>query len=177
MVFIPGKDYQKTTASKVIIRFQDCDPLGHLNNAKYFDYYFNARDDQVPKLYEVDLVKFYKEYQSAWVIYNHNISYIRPAYPGEWVRIYSRLIAYDESTILLEYFMTDEKCEVLKNVLWSTMKFVDYQSGKRKVHEGAVLDFVKAIHHDVGGFDQIDHMQRIKTIKEELPQLLSLVFY
>ena len=29
--------------TRVQIRFQDCDPLQHLNNSKYFDYYFNAR--------------------------------------------------------------------------------------------------------------------------------------
>ena len=48
--FDPNKAYQKTTKSSSLIRFQDCDPLRHLNNAKYFDYYFNAREDQVPKL-------------------------------------------------------------------------------------------------------------------------------
>ncbi|MEM9981458.1 MAG: acyl-CoA thioesterase, partial [Bacteroidota bacterium] len=35
--------YPALLASKAIVRFQDCDPLRHLNNAKYFDYYFNAR--------------------------------------------------------------------------------------------------------------------------------------
>ncbi len=38
----PGKHYPQDTESRVVIRFQDCDPMQHLNNAKYFDYYFNA---------------------------------------------------------------------------------------------------------------------------------------
>ena len=42
--------------STAIIRFQDCDPLQHLNNAKYFDYFFNAREDQVPKLYGLEII-------------------------------------------------------------------------------------------------------------------------
>lgn len=33
------KHYPKETESRVVIRFQDCDPLQHLNNAKYFDYF------------------------------------------------------------------------------------------------------------------------------------------
>ena len=42
-----SREYQIQTESKSIIRFQDCDPLRHLNNAKYFDYFFNAREEQV----------------------------------------------------------------------------------------------------------------------------------
>jgi len=42
-----SKTYPKLTESRAIIRFQDCDPLRHLNNAKYFDYFYNAREDQV----------------------------------------------------------------------------------------------------------------------------------
>ena len=34
----PNKQYPKKLYSKSVIRFQDCDPLKHLNNAKYFDY-------------------------------------------------------------------------------------------------------------------------------------------
>ena len=30
--------YNKTPESTRIVRFQDCDPYGHLNNAKYIDY-------------------------------------------------------------------------------------------------------------------------------------------
>jgi len=47
----PNKSYPKETETASVIRFQDCDPLGHLNNAKYFDYFFNAREDQVSKIY------------------------------------------------------------------------------------------------------------------------------
>jgi|GEM_PF-654743 len=75
----PQKHYPKETESRVVIRFQDCDPLRHLNNAKYFDYFFNAREDQVPKLYGLEIIDMIREYKAAWVVYNHNISYIRPA--------------------------------------------------------------------------------------------------
>ena len=36
--FDADKKYPKVTESRVKVRFQDCDPLQHLNNAKYFDY-------------------------------------------------------------------------------------------------------------------------------------------
>ena len=87
-----NKDYPKETASKVVIRFQDCDPLRHLNNAKYFDYFYNAREDQVPKLYGVQVMDFYTKYHAAWVVYNHHISYFSPSLVGVWVMLMSRLI-------------------------------------------------------------------------------------
>jgi acyl-CoA thioesterase FadM len=33
------------------VRFSDCDPIGHLNNVKYLDYMFNAREDHVETFY------------------------------------------------------------------------------------------------------------------------------
>lgn len=168
--FDKDKVYAKETESRVIIRFQDCDPLRHLNNAKYFDYFYNAREDQVPKLYGLEVMDFYKAYKAAWVVYQHQISYIRPAQVGEWVRIMSRLIYFNENTIVLEYYMTNDAEDELKTVLWSIMKYVDIKSGKSTVHEGKVLDFLNASLYPGVNFGELDMKQRIKQIKNHLAQ-------
>ncbi len=36
-------DFNKEPETQIVIRFQDCDPFGHLNNARYIDYFVNAR--------------------------------------------------------------------------------------------------------------------------------------
>ncbi len=161
------KHYPKDTESRVVIRFQDCDPLRHLNNAKYFDYFFNAREDQVPKLYGVEIFDLIKAYQAAWVVYNHNISYVKPAMVGEWVRIRSRILWHNHHTILIEYYMTDDLKEELKTVLWSTMRYVTIAEGKTTEHAGAVKDFLKAtsLNLDVSGVSIKD---RVKMLSEEL---------
>jgi acyl-CoA thioester hydrolase len=140
----PEKHYPTETESRVVIRFQDCDPLRHLNNAKYFDYFFNAREDQVPKLYGLEIIDLIKTYKAAWVVYNHNISYVRPAMVGEWVRIMSRVVWYNHNTTVVEYYMTDDSKTQLKTLLWSTMRYVTLGEGKSTDHSGAVLDFLKA---------------------------------
>lgn len=164
------KVYARETESRVIIRFQDCDPLRHLNNAKYFDYFYNAREDQVPKLYGLEIMDFYKTYKAAWVVYQHQIAYVRPAMMGEWVRIMSRLLWYDESTILLEYTMTNDAEDELKTVLWSTMKYVDVKTEKRTRHEGKVLDFLKASLYPGVDFNhpETNINQRIKQLKSSM---------
>lgn len=164
--FDKDKVYAKETESRVVIRFQDCDPLRHLNNAKYFDYFYNAREDQVPKLYGLEVMDFYKTYKAAWVVYQHQIAYVRPAMMGEWVRIMSRLLWFDESTIVIEYTMTNDAEDELKTVLWSTMKYVDVKTGKRTQHEGKVLDFLKASRYPGVEFTGLNINQRIRQLKE-----------
>ncbi|WP_200976369.1 thioesterase family protein [Echinicola sp. 20G] len=165
----PDKHYPKETESRAVIRFQDCDPLQHLNNAKYFDYYFNAREDQVPKLYGVEMYDLIKKYQAAWVVYNHNISYVRPAMVGEWVRIKSRILWHNENTVVIEYYMTDDSHKELKNVLWSTLKYVGLKDGKVKDHAGEINDFLKATSDD---FDISKHSitERVKQLKAKLKE-------
>ncbi|NHE58139.1 acyl-CoA thioesterase [Cyclobacterium plantarum] len=167
--FDKEKHYPKETESRVVIRFQDCDPLQHLNNAKYFDYFFNAREDQVPKLYGVEMIDFIRKYNAAWVVYNHNISYIRPAKVGEWVRIMSRVIWHDHHSLVVEYYMTDDNKEELKTLMWTTMRYVDIKEGRSTDHKGAVKSFLLAVSEDVN-VAEMSIRERIKEIKSKLIQ-------
>jgi thioesterase III len=150
-----------------VIRFQDCDPLQHLNNAKYFDYFFNSREDQVPKLYGVEMIDFIRKYKAAWVIYNHNISYVRPAKVGEWVRIMSRVLWHNHNTVLLEYYMTDDSKTELKTLLWTTMRYVTLEEGKSIDHQGAVADFLKATSLNID-IKNTAIGERVKALKSHL---------
>src|SRR5690606_14192987 len=163
----PAKHYPRETESRVVIRFQDCDPLQHLNNAKYFDYFFNAREDQVPKLYGLEMIDLIRKYQATWVVYNHNISYVRPAMIGEWVRIISRVIWHNHNTIVVEYYMTDDEKIELKTLLWSTMRYVNMKDGKSTDHTGAVQAFLKAVSLDLD-IGQTTNRDRVKFLKEQL---------
>lgn len=165
----PDKHYPKETESRVVIRFQDCDPLQHLNNAKYFDYFFNAREDQVPKLYGLEMIDMIHKYKAAWVVYNHNISYVRPAKVGEWVRIMSRLLWYNYNTVGLEYYMTDDSKKELKTVLWTTMRYVTVKEGKSTEHQGAVLDFLKATSENLD-ISELSIGERVKFLKQKLAE-------
>ncbi len=165
--FDEEKKYPKKTESRVKVRFQDCDPLQHLNNAKYFDYYFNARDDQVPKLYNVEMADIFKAYKAAWVVYNHQISYLKPAMIGEWVRIFSGLVWYNNDTIVVEYYMGDDQNTHLKNIMWSTLKFINVKNGKRLDHTNEILKFLKATCYDSIDFPTMSFQDRIKQVKEK----------
>jgi YbgC/YbaW family acyl-CoA thioester hydrolase len=161
---------KKETVSEAIIRFQDCDPLRHLNNAKYFDYFYNSREDQIAKLYNFRLNELFEEFGCSWVVYNHNISYIKPAVMGEWVKIFSRIISYDSKTTVVEYIMTDQYKRNLRAILLSTMKYVNVETGKTTTHQEEIMTFLDAVHwksrteHD----DSLDIKNRLDLAKKQL---------
>lgn len=46
---------EKILESQSLVRFQDCDPFNHLNNAAYLNYLVNAREDQLIEAYGINI--------------------------------------------------------------------------------------------------------------------------
>lgn len=131
------------------VRFNDCDPLGHLNNSRYIDYFLNAREDHLKQYYQVSLTDYHKQ-GLAWVVRKHEIQYVRPAFYNEVVCIESRLIELGESHVLVELLMFDEQQQHLKAVMWTDFTSIDVKTGKRKEHSPTFMEFAKGIEvHDV----------------------------
>ncbi|WP_400193216.1 acyl-CoA thioesterase [Hymenobacter sp. B81] len=147
------------------IYFQDCDQLGHLNNARYLDYFLNAREDHTTRHYALNLGELAREQRSAWVITKHHISYLRPANHAEQVLIRTQLIHFDNTTLVVEMQMLDQDGLRLKALLWSKMAFVSLVTGKRTDHADALMDMlhqldVEAVAYEPDGFDERVHQLR-----------------
>lgn len=152
------------------IHFQDCDMLGHLNNARYLDYFLNAREDQVAEHYQLNMGAMAQEQRAAWVITKHYISYLKPARQGVEVRISSQLIHFDNSNLVLEMQMRSADGRRLLALLWSEMAFVQLPGGTRLDHSDGLMDLlgeldVEAADYDPDGFDE-----RVKAVRKELKQ-------
>jgi len=145
-----------------IIRFNDCDPLAHLNNSKYLDYFLNAREDHVKEHYGIDL----KEWASrglGFVVSRHEIQYIRPATYNEVVCIESSLIAYGDNYLEVEMLMYDKDQQVLKAILWSKFTHINSRTGKKENHNEEILGFARQVL--VSGVDTTKGMSaRIATL-------------
>ena len=116
-------ELSKILESKTKIRFQDCDPFNHLNNAAYFNYLINAREDQVLANYNLDVYNHGKETGRSWVVGSHQIAYLKPATLMETVTIESQLINYGNKNLLVEVRMFDETKTELKAVMWSSFVY------------------------------------------------------
>jgi acyl-CoA thioester hydrolase len=136
--------------STAIIRFQDCDPFGHLNNARYVDYFMNARSDQILDHYGLRLLQ--EEDTKSWVVTKSQISFFAPAKMMERVRIRTHILHATERSLVVEGLMLDEKASHLKAVLWMEFTYVDLTTGRPSKHPKELMQLLLSL--QVGGFER-----------------------
>ncbi len=125
------------------VNFQDCDPLRHLNNLNYIQYFINAREDQLCGQKIFDISEHAMTTGNAWVVLSHNIKYIRPASLGEVVEIWSRSLTCENSNLLVEFFMFSPDDRKLKAVMHSRFAYCSIQKKRRIDMEGAIKNIVE----------------------------------
>jgi acyl-CoA thioester hydrolase len=150
------------------VHFQDCDMLGHLNNARYLDYFLNAREDHTTEHYQLNMGEIAREQKAGWVITKHHISYLKPARQGVRVRILSQLIHFDNSNLVLEMQMRSEDGLRLLALLWSEMAFVSMPAGTRTDHSNAMMDLLEQLDVDTVEYDPDGFDERVKAVRQEL---------
>lgn len=121
---------KKRTYTRHLIRFADCDPMGHLYNAKYLDYFMHAREDQLREVHNFDLYKYTRQTGNSWVVIKNQISYFREAPLMAEVIIESRLIAMTDRVAQVEMLMFDKDRTHIKSLLW--VEFIHFSTIKRK---------------------------------------------
>jgi acyl-CoA thioester hydrolase len=155
----------KEPESTAIVRFQDCDPFGHLNNARYIDYFINARQDHLAKYYSFRL--FDNGAAENWVVTKNQIAYLRPARLMEEVLIRTRLIHMGEDTLVVEAQMLDARGQRLKAVGWAEFAYITLATGRKAKHSNELMQFFANVVVDEGiypaGFDQ-----RVDSLKKPI---------
>lgn len=139
----------KVLESTALIRFPDCDPFNHLNNARYLDYFINAREDQVWKAYDLNIYHMAREVGRSWVVGSNQIAYLKPAFLMETVVMQSQLIGFSESDLQVEMRMYDQAKKVLKSVLWSRFVHVNVATQKRDTHSDELMELFTSAHNPV----------------------------
>ncbi len=156
----------KNPTSNYKIRFSDCDLFGHLNNARYIDYFMNAREDHLKDYYNLKLTDYYQK-GLAWVVSNHEIAYLRPAVYDEIVTVESTLLLADADGLWVELLMTDEKASHLKAIMRTQFTPVNPQTGKRQEHPDEFMKWAKSIENT--------EARKQKNLKERISELRQLL--
>ncbi|MBK0403343.1 acyl-CoA thioesterase [Adhaeribacter sp. BT258] len=165
-----NKRLPKTPESTYVIRFQDCDPLGHLNNVRYLDVFLNAREEHTLKHYALNLMQLLQQHRTAWVVTNHQIAYLRPAGHSETVHLQTRIIHFDNSTIVVESVMLNETRSKLKSVLWTTYRYISTETGKATDHSDDLMDLLEVLDDDAIYYDPDGFQERIKRLSKQLKE-------
>jgi thioesterase-3 len=131
---------EKLLSSTIKIRFQDCDPFNHLNNAKYIDYFINTREDQLAEHYKLDVFAVMEKEKKGWVVGSNQIAYFTPAYTMETVKIQSSLFHFSEKSLSVEMTMWNEALTQLKAIYWVKFIHVDLQQQGSIVHSEKLMN-------------------------------------
>lgn len=124
-------------SSKARVRFQDCDPFQHMNNARYIDYFLNARADQVQQHFGLDL---FGGSGFTWVVGSNQIAYFKPVLPNETIVIESEIVYYSEKRIIVEMRMYDETGVELKSFIWVDSIPISIKTQKVEPHAPQLME-------------------------------------
>ncbi len=158
----------KEPESTYFVHFQDCDPFGHLNNARYFDYFLNAREEHTHRYYNLNLMELAREHQANWVVTNHQIAYLRPADHSKIISIQTRLIYSDNNTLVVEGIMMNKEKTKFKSLLWTTMRFISFKTGKTTDHPQTIMDLLTQLRVGEVVYDPGNFQNRIKQINQQV---------
>ena len=153
----------KLWESKVLIRFSDCDPFNHLNNARFIDYFINAREDHLLANLNFSIYHFAAEYGLGWVVSKNQIAYLKPAFLAETVVIDSALLKLGATDLLVEMRMWNERKDKLKSVLWTNLVHINIKTQKPENHSQNLLDtfepFVNAIDDNISFDERVNELR------------------
>jgi len=124
------------------VLFSDCDPFGHLYNARYLDYFFDAREEHVAANYPV-LHAALQSHETNWVITSNDVRYVSGAKHGELVNIASAIVRFTRNSALLE--ITMKNTTGLKAIMWSWLRHVDLRRGIVVNHTADIQHFLAAV--------------------------------
>jgi YbgC/YbaW family acyl-CoA thioester hydrolase len=156
---------QKQPFSYYTVRFSDCDLFGHLNNARYIDYFLNAREDHLKNAYQLSLKDFYQQ-GLGWLVTSHEIYYLKPADYNENIYIQSALLKANEDSLNVEMLMMDEKKTHLKAIMRTKFVAVNIKTGKREKHTAAFMEFATSI--------EFESDRSILSVKERIAEVMAL---
>ncbi len=154
---------EKVFSSEALIRFSDCDPLGHLNNMRYLDYFLNAREDQLKEFANFDIYKHSKATGQIWVMFQNKITYLKPVFYTNKVILTSQAIQVNDKSIHVEMQMLDKKSGELKAVLWMIAVYIDMRANKSVVHPPEIIEMLNNLYLPV---EQKTFDDRVKFLQK-----------
>lgn len=168
------KEYSKILESKALIRFEDCDPFGHLNNGRYIDYYLNAREDQVREEYGLDIYAMAKTTGKVWVVASNQLAYLREVKFMETVRIKTCLRWFSDADMLMEGQMIDNKTGAIISIIWTRFAYIDIRTGKKVNHDQELAQLLGQVAVLGEGKQEYYFEERVKELRTESAAALAV---
>ena len=150
-------------SSDTTIRFQDCDPYGHLWNAKHIDYFLYAREDQVRDAYDLDIYEIGQTHGIGWVVASNQIAYLKPAHMLEKVTITSKIIDLGARAMTVEFQMINRDKGHLISMLWSRFAHFDLKTRKSIPHGDEMMERFKTVVNPVPAASFEERVKQLRS--------------
>lgn len=124
---------EKEISTIVKIRFNDCDPIGHLNNVKYLEYMLNAREDHVENFYGFTYEDYTQQTGCTWITIQNEIAYLKEVRYNSKVQISSKTVDVGDRLSKIEILMKSEDGKTIHAVLWITIIYFNLKTRKSEV--------------------------------------------
>ncbi len=86
------------------VRFRDCDPMRHVNNAVYFTYLEQARF-----AYWREVIRVAHSDERSFILARAECDYKSAALPGEWLDVWLRTASIGRSSFAFEYEIVSDE--------------------------------------------------------------------
>lgn len=156
----------KVWESKALIRFPDCDPFNHLNNARYIDYFINAREDHILANLNLNIYHYAAQNGMGWVVSKNQIAYLKPAFLMETVLIDSTLLRLGERDVFVEMKMWNDRKDKLKAVLWSNFVYINMKTQKPEKHSPELMELFEPFENPLPA--AISFEERIEQLRNKI---------
>lgn len=138
----------RKTVTEIPIRGYHADQYGHVNNARYLEFLEEGRWRHYESV--IDLEEF-KAHNWAFVVVNINISYRRPAVPGDIVEIFTQVTTVSSRSMVIHQDVLLKGTTT--KVAEADVTFVILDGAKKSVVplEGRLLEILTSVAgpHDV----------------------------
>lgn len=155
---------EKEISTKVKIRFSDCDPIGHLNNVKYLEYMFNAREDHVEDFYGFTYEAWTKKTGCTWITIQNEIAYLKEVRYNQKVVISSKTVSISERTSTIEILMKSEDENLIHAVLWVQVIYFNMKTRKSEIQPVEVKELFLKFKVDI---TEPDFETRVKYFRKQ----------
>ena len=155
----------KIWESKALIRFPDCDPFNHLNNARYIDYFINAREDHIMANMNFSIYHYAAQNGMGWVVSKNQIAYLKPAFLMETVIIDSTALQVRDKEVTVEMKMWNERKDKLKSVLWSNFVHINMKTQRPENHSKELMELFKPVENPLPSIMSFDErVEQLRTM-------------
>ena len=153
---------EKILSSEALIRFSDCDPIGHLNNQRYMDYFLNAREDHLREYLSFDIYDYTRKSGFIWVMFQNQITYLSPVFYNHTVVLTSRLFHMTNKAVHVEMQMVDKRSGSICALVWMIAVHIDLKTNKSIQHPPEIQQMMAEC---MNPLTEKDYNERIRSIQ------------